>query len=160
MKCVWVSIMFLMAVVITPANAQQQKGDKELGATALIIIIPDADYSMGIIQGKYGYYFTDRIQGGVSPLLSITPDVTTFGAGVFGTYSFLMSDAKKVPYVGAQFLAPDFGNFDMSALGLQAGLKIFLTERVTFDSNINYLISMSEGSGVILISSGLGFIWR
>lgn len=152
--------MFLMAVVITPANAQQQKGDKELGATALIIIIPDADYSMGVIQGKYGYYFTDRIQAGVSPLLSISSESTTFGAGFFGTYSFLMSDARKVPYAGIQFLAPDFGNFDYSALGIQGGIKFFLTERITFDSNLNYLISMSQGSGVIFISSGLGFIWR
>lgn len=140
--------------------SQQQKGDKEIQGNITIISVPEVDMTVGIIQARYGYFFTDRIQAGAFPILSFSSESTTFGSGFFGTYSFLTSNAKMVPYVGMQWLTPDFGNFDYSAIGFQAGAKYFISEKVTLDGNFNYMISLSGGYGVIFVSSGLGYIFR
>lgn len=155
-----ISLFIAMLVVCSGVYSQQQKGDKEIQGNITVISVPEVDMTMGIIQARYGYYFTDRIQAGVFPILSISSESTTFGSGFFGSYSFLTSNAKMVPYVGAQWLSPDFGNFDYSAIGLQAGMKYFLTERVTIDGNFNYMFTVSGGYGLIYVNSGIGYIFR
>lgn len=156
------AILFIAAFfsISLPSFAQQQKGDKEIAFNATYFNIPDADLSFGIVQGKYGRYFTDRIEAGVTPIITFLPGDTQLGTGIFGIYSFLLKDAKTVPYAGAQLLMPDISNSDMYALGLQGGAKYFFRENTLLDGNINFLTTLSGGSGVIYISLGFGFIFR
>jgi len=162
-------IFLFVPLLLTPgsAAAQQQAGDIELQFTGTYFttVGTDASFTSGFIQGKGSAFFTDRVELGAFPSLGITSfgsGVTDYslGLGVFGSYSFLMEDATTVPYLGFQWWKQDLDE-DVSWLGVNAGLKFFLSPQVALDLGANYLTDTSDTSrGLVLVQTGLSFLFR
>ena len=168
----------LMAAPL-PALGQQAAGDVELqfvGSLLTTVGQDNGSETQGLFQAKAGYFLTDRIEVGAFPSLTLSrttirsddwPDVpdqssseTKVGMGVFSTYSFLTAGATTVPYVGGQFYRIDVTNEDEGGwLGVNAGLKFYLSERTAFDTGGNALMGVGQSEGVLLhLQVGLSFL--
>ena len=151
-------ISILMFLLISLTWAQQEAGDTELGLQGMYMTFTgtdDFDFSSGTINAKLGRYFSDHLEIGISPSITISTTSitrfdpytlqtyqesetnTTFGSGMFAVFS-LLTDAKTVPYFGAQYYKQDFDNEeDNGSMGINAGAKFFFTEKVAFDLSGN-----------------------
>lgn len=168
LSCLIVVLLFAPSMLL----AQQQQGDLELGFQGFYFTDTEGLIGVGTLQGKIGSFFTDNLEIGVSPSLSIVTSpsgfdgesetTATFGAGAFLTYSFLAENATTVPYFGAQFYKSDFDDEeDSGSAGINAGVKFYFTKKAAFDVSGNYLFSLNENAegGLILISFGLSFLF-
>jgi hypothetical protein len=175
-------IVIMILALSAGAFAQQQKGDMEIQFLGMYMTTTGGDFnfSMGQISGSIGHFFTDNLELGVAPTITITTTpsteliptppyyrtvsktTTTFGGSVFGVYSFLLKDAKTVPYAGARFYKQDFSVGESSA-GLSAGVKYFISKKTAIDGNVNYLFSLTKGdsnsSGILLFGVGFSFLF-
>jgi hypothetical protein len=172
-----VAVAFSVLVALaSPAGAQQEQGDLELQFTgSLLTVVGQADVSItsGIFQSKVGYFVTDRIELGAFPSLlysrtetgewgaRVTTSETKFGMGLFAVHSFLAADARTVPYLGTQFYRIDLADPDESGwLGVNGGVKFYLTRRTAFDAGANYLFGLGErGGALVLFQMGLGVLF-
>ena len=167
LSCLIVVLLFAPSMLL----AQQQQGDLELGFQGFYFADTEGFFSLGTIQGKIGQFFTDNLEVGISPSLSITTISTgtgdsetssTFGAGAFLTYSFLSENATTVPYFGGQYYKSDFSDDeDSGSAGINAGVKFYFTKKAAFDISGNYLFSLNENAegGLILFSFSLSFLF-
>lgn len=185
----YILITILMFLLISLTCAQQEAGDTELGLQGMYMTLTgtdDYDFSSGTINAKLGRYFSDHLEVGISPSITIitttttttkyeyfsyppyyrtyqeteTKTNTTFGSGIFAVFS-LLTDAKTVPYLGAQYYKQDFDNEeDNGSMGINAGAKFFFTEKAAFDLSGNYLFSLNEESdiGIIMIAFGVSVL--
>jgi hypothetical protein len=175
-----ISVVILgILLLATVGFAQQQQGDVELGLQGAYYrtVGTDAEIQFGMVQGKIGWYVISTLEVGVGPMLSITstPDgtggsstSTQFGGSAFLTYSFLARGAKAVPYFGAQYYIQDLIQEDVpsdytdsGSLGINAGLKYFLTKKAAVDFSGNYMFSLNEGAegGILYFAVGLSFLF-
>ena len=181
------SISWLLSVILAlslmagplPVAGQQAAGDVELQFVGSLLTTVGQDrgsQSQGLFQAKAGYFLTDRVEIGAFPSLTYArtttrapgwpdePDETTsetkVGMGVFSTYSFLTAGATTVPYVGGQFYRIDVTDEDEGGwLGVNAGLKFYLSERTAFDAGGNALAGVGGSEGVLLhLQVGLSFL--
>jgi len=124
---------------------------------------------MGNISAKIGPYITDNLQIGIGPTLTITTTSfngksdtkTTFGSTAFFVYSFLMRNAKAVPYIGAAYFKNDFSDSnDKGSVGINAGLKYYFSKKVALDVSGNYLFTLNseQEGGTLLFAVGLSFL--
>lgn len=182
MRATTFSAVFLLLVSVSGVSlAQQQQGDVELQlqGSYFTTFATDVSVNVGTIAGKFAPFITDNIQIGIGPTLTITTTTmttvaplsgrteeksnttVTFGSTVFITYSFLMRDARVVPYVGASFYKIDFGNpAERGWLGLNGGLRYYLTKRTSLDFSASYLKTLTEQKrgSMLLFSFGLSFL--
>ena len=173
-------VLFVLAFSAV-TNAQQQKGDVELqmAGSFFTTVASDVSISVGTVSGKIGPFITDNIQIGIGPTLTITTSTTTtvapitgrtttsssttatFGSTAFITYSFLIRDARTVPYAGASFYKRDFSDrADRGWLGVNGGVRYFLTRRTSIDVSANYLTTLTpeKTGGMLLFAFGLSFL--
>lgn len=167
LRCLTVVLLVVPSLLI----AQQQQGDLELGLQGYYFTDTEGIIGVGNISGKIGSFFTDALELGVSPSLTIatvstgtgeSETTTTFGAGAFLTYSFLMENATTVPYFGGQYFKSDFSDDeDSGAAGINAGVKFYFSRKAAFDVAGNYLFSLNENAdgGILLFSFGLSFLF-
>lgn len=147
---------FLLVAGCT-AFAQQQKGDVQIQAQAAYIDV--AGFGSGTLYFNGSRFITDNIELGLTPIITFSSATTTFNLGLFGKYSFLTSDAKFVPYVGAGITLLDLGG-DAGTTGftLTAGSRYFVTEQVNIDVGANMIFV--EGENAFMLLAGLGYIFR
>lgn len=147
--------------------AQQQKGD-------VAIQLSGNYYSQkttfgnditrirfGNIYVKIGKYFTTNFELGVKPNINFMmvnenrPTATdpvrikqrflaNFGMGLYGTYSFLTSDGRFLPYAGAELGYVPVDRDATINLGPYAGVKYFVTERINIDANLSFLLNLGS----------------
>ncbi len=172
MKTATALLALALLVTVVPAAAQQQRGDVELQFQGYYFTTVGTDVTLGSgnLAAKIGPYITDNLQIGIGPTLSITTfsastgeseTKTTFGSTAFLVYSFLMRNAKAVPYLGAQYFKSDFSDSDdKGSVGVNAGLKYFFTKKAAFDISGNYLFTLNteQQGGVLLFAFGLSFL--
>jgi len=163
-----ICVLFLFLLTNT-AFAQQQKGDSEIQISGFATLVDGNGF--GSVFLKFGKYFTDNLQLGISPSLFFqTGDFgdTTIGAGAFLNYSFLASDAKTVPYFGFSYRKEDIEewDFDNGRIGAQLGFKQFVTPKTAFDVAGNYLFAIPVGEqdwdfsdGFIYLSFGFSYLF-
>lgn len=175
------AVFLLLVIVSGPSRAQQQKGDVELQlqGSYFTTFATDVSVNVGTIAGKFAPFLTDNIQIGIGPTLTITTTTVTtvapltgrteersnttltFGSTVFVTFSFLTRDARMVPYVGASFYKIDFGNpAERGWLGLNGGMRYYLTRRTSLDFSASYLKTLTEQKrgSMLLFAFGLSFL--
>ncbi len=147
--------LLFSAVIIT--NAQVQQGDSNIGFATTLNTTTGVDPSSTsfTLFLSYEIFVTDNLSLGAGPLLSVfgTGGTTTTSAGVnlFSNYSFLTSGGVVLPYAGALISITGNGTssdtFDSSVtnigLGIKGGMKVFLTERINLDTNLNYSTNIS-----------------
>lgn len=161
-------ILTLSLLRASSALGQQEAGDVELQFQGYYFrtVGTDFEFSSGVITGKIGPFITNNLQVGVGPTLTITSSAlggtqTTFGSTAFFVYSFLLRNAKAVPYFGAQYFKQDFSNSDeVGNVGINAGMKYFFAKKTAFDFSGNYLFSLNEGGegGLLYFAVGLSFL--
>ena len=174
-------VVIVLMLIAASAFAQQQRGDGELQFQGMYFttIGQDMSFGSGMISGKIGPYITDALQIGIGPTLSITTTSTpvidytlgtvkyesetktTFGSTAFIVYSFLMRNAKAVPYLGAQYFKNDFSDSeDKGSIGINAGLKYFFAKKTALDIGGNYLFTLNKDQegGLLLFAVGLSFL--
>lgn len=151
-------ILILSVMISTVGFSQVEKGD--INATFNALYLGGDGFGVGIISGKVGYFFTQNIEGGVTPSITFMTfggdGDTSPGIGFYGTYNFLTSDGKLLPYAGGSidFISSQGSNF--TALGVYGGAKYFLTEALNIDGGIKLL--SAEGQTLFLTQVGIGFI--
>lgn len=153
--------LILFAFVLcacTSAFAQIEKGDKNISFNALYM--GTEGFGMGTISGKIGYYFTQNIEAGITPSISITKfgdeSETSPSIGFYGTYNWLTQDAKLLPYAGAAINFIKFADETQTGLGVYGGSKYFVTEAVNIDGGLQLLFV--DGNSAFLIQVGIGFL--
>jgi len=159
--------LVLLAVTPVPGKSQQQEGDVELQFTGsyFTTVGGEGSSSSGTVQGKASLFVSDRIEVGAFPSLGMSLNGSgdsnwNVGLGIFSSYSFLMENATTVPYLGIQFWRPSLEE-DYNFLGLNAGMKFFMSPQVAFTVGANYLTESSDPEqGVVLIQTGLSFLLR
>lgn len=181
----FLSIALLTTLSVTTTFSQVQKGDSNIGLNTQIssIVGTDATNANGSIFLSYQYYITNNISLGAGPLLSFSStdatSSTTLGLNLFANYNFLLPNGKTLPYLGAQYsysnsyIDSDATYTDVTnkSIGVNGGIKYFLSERVNLDGNLSYtsIISTSvemDGSffepdpegGIVQFTFGLGVI--
>ena len=176
------AVVLVLMLVAAFGYAQQQRGDVELQFQALYFTTVGTDFQIGqgTISAKIGPYITDNLQIGIGPTLSITTTTdytvgpaptyalkkdtkttTTFGSTAFFVYSFLMRNAKAVPYLGAQYFKQDFSNSDdKGSVGISGGLKYFFAKKTALDISGNYLFTLNkeQQGGILMFAVGLSFL--
>ena len=171
MKTIALPLLLLM-IMTAPVLAQQEQGDIELqltGSYTQTVGNDDFTFALGNFQGKVGYFFTDGLEIGAYPSLTITTTGTgfggtettsTLGAGAFLVYSFLSGDGTTVPYFGGQFFKSDLSDDqDQGNAGVNAGVKFFFNRYAAFDVGGTYLFPLEEnGLKLILIQAGISFL--
>jgi hypothetical protein len=181
MKRTPVLMIVLLSAFFSVASAQQQKGDIELqlAGSYFTTFATDVSVNVGTVSGKFAPFITDNIQIGIGPTLTIITTTTTtvapvtgravtgsktnvtFGSTAFVTYSFLLKDARVVPYAGASYYKQDFGKTsERGWIGVNGGMRYFFTRRASIDVSANYLITLTPGEtgSMLLFAFGLSFL--
>lgn len=167
-------VLFCVITLSVPqvAVAQAKQGDTELQLFGFIsTLYREVPEIPGFLEGGststttgtavvgLGYFLTDRLQIGASPLITISTgggiggsegstDVT-FGLSTNVQYFFGANDAKIKPYVGYElqiqsFESPEGGSLaDNTYNSGVFGLKNYLSERAALDINAGYGFRMS-----------------
>lgn len=161
-------LLVILLVTVTSVYSQQQAGDFQLQAQASYFSNSFAGqtFSAGSLYFNASRFFTDNIEVGVSPFISFS-DQTTVNLAFFGNYSFLLDNAKLVPYGGVQVMFYELGSdpdFSQTGFGFKAGLRYFITENVNIDVGPNLVFlsapaGYSEGSTLFQFTAGLGYIF-
>jgi hypothetical protein len=160
-------IAIILFVLAGQAMAQVEKGD-------LIVAVNGSfsktgDYStFGLINAKIGRFLTQNVEMGIKPQLQFGDGFTGTGLGVYGTYNFLTSNGKLMPYLGAELSmftqTPEEGDsFDQTDAGLYAGTKLFMTEVVNVDFGLNISSNLTNSADIdlgttVMFNIGIGFI--
>ena len=139
--------------------AQQEKGDLIVRFNGNFSKYGEADGTANI-NVKGGYFVTKNIEGGAETTLMLGSGFSNVSVGAYGTYNFLTSDAKMVPYAGgrASLSVASVGEFSNSfaTVGAYGGLRYFMTEKVNIDTGLSYdigtvnILMWNVGIGVIL----------
>lgn len=149
------STVFLLLFFVT-ANAQVQSGDRNIGVNGFLNSTSQggvSSNSMTLIVSSQKYV-TDNLSVGTGPQLTLSGSTgntnTMFALNTFANYNVLLPDGKVLPYAGANVMLQysisnsDFGGITSESssnyinIGLNAGFKYFLTERINFDTNLSY----------------------
>jgi hypothetical protein len=163
--------------------AQQEKGDLSIQFSGnyysqkITYTGGQIKMTYGNIYVKFGQFFTPNIELGVKPNVSffLQPDPndskkqklkSNFGFGLYGTYSFLTSDAKMIPYAGGEINYVPVGKESTVNVGPYLGLKYFIKENINVDANMDYSFNVgssfrNEGakySGLLMFNIGVGVI--
>lgn len=162
-------LLFLSTIVYSQGI---ERGDSEVLINAFYFTNVGTDYSYGSgnITGSYGYYFTNNLQIGIGPGLSIYTQEdeveTDFSGQLFTNYNF-STTAKTIPYIkGSYYQATfdidddrDFTDYGYVQIG--AGMKNFISENIALDSSVTYGFSLAENAegGSLLMQSGLSLIF-
>lgn len=167
----WIVLAGAMTVALMASPgalvAQQAQGDIEVQFTASVFSTVGQDEvsrTTALLQAKGGYFITGRIEVGAFPSLVLdrtrirtggvwqTDSETKVGFGVFSNYSFLMEDARTVPYLGAQFYRIDLQNEDEGGwLGATGGFKLYLNRNMAIDLGGNYLVGVGDSQGALIL---------
>ena len=161
-------LVVVLAVVLmaSSATAQIEKGDREIQAAGYLFTV--SGITMINLSGIYGYCYTDKVQLGGGPTLTIMDygfgNSTNLGLTFFGRYYFTAHD-KLVPYASAQWyqydIAPDepLGFFDMTFIQGGGGFKYFVNEFIAWDVSGNLGFSLGGGDVSFIAVAGLSAIF-
>lgn len=162
----FLAVMCMLAVTLLYCSSAEAvepgigEGTSELGAMAAITSLSGkaqgnkftSNTTIGLAQ--YGYFITDHIQLGGSVLYMGNTAKTNdekstsdaIGIDLNGKYHFYSKGQTVVPYLGVQA-----GYLDLSAksdgdsasgsafsYGGMGGLKFFITEKISFNTELNY----------------------
>lgn len=150
-----------VAIMVSGAMAQVEKGDKEIQLVGAITLIEDA--SMVMLQGTYGVFVTPQTEIGVGPSIwyfgSGGYSTTIIGAVFFGRYNFSVN-TRQIPYLSVVWdqsdFSPDYGDFtDASYLQFGGGMKYFINEHIAYDTSANLGFALGGGSVVFTVMGGL-----
>ncbi len=181
MKLVSTCLALCLLMLTVPAMSQQQRGDVELQFQGYYFTTVGTDFTFGSgsLSAKIGPYLTDNLQVGIGPTLTITTmtettfdpatfqikqdtkTTTTFGSTAFFVYSFLMRNAKAVPYIGAQYFKQDFSDSDdKGSVGVSLGMKYYFAKKTALDMSGNYLFTLNKDAegGILFFAVGLSFL--
>lgn len=151
-------VLIAFALMLSTAVfAQVEKGDINLSGSLSYIKYPDID-GMGQFDAKGGYFLTQNLELGTSLQLYFMKDVGV-GIGPYASYNFLTEDAKLMPYAGAGFSFLAIAGISATSVGVNGGVKYFLTEKINIDSGITLQQSFGDLKGTMFMARvGIGFI--
>lgn len=142
----------------TAAFAQVEKGDINLSGSLSYTKFPKID-GMGQLDAKAGYFFTQNLEAGTTLQLFFAAGDVGLGIGPYASYNFLTEDAKLMPYAGAGFSFFTFSSMTSTAVGINGGVKYFLTEKINIDTGVTLQQSFGDLDGTMFMARiGIGFI--
>ena len=183
------TFILLFTLFSASLSAQVAAGDRNIGVNGFLTSTSQGGVStntMTLLVSSQKYV-TDNLSIGSGPQLTLsgsTGNTTTMLAlNTFVNYNVLLPDGKVLPYAGANALIQysitnsDFGGITSEVtssyinIGLNAGFKYFLTERINFDTNLSYTTIISAlttvdgvstdgptDGGTLQLLFGFGFI--
>ena len=117
-----------------------------------------------LLGGSYGRFFTDNMEGtGTLMLMNFDGDFTVYLLYGRFNYNFVKAGATYIPYAGCALgvVGYDDGNVSDSAIsiGVQGGVKYFLSEDTSFNLEASYTIAEidSESYDAFSITAGISF---
>lgn len=178
MKRLALFLLLLALVFAVPgvASAQSQKGDKEvgIGGNMFTMISSGSTFSVGQFQFGVGYFMSDRLEVGVTPILMVSGGAGTgvsadMGLSTKAQYFMGQTASKVKPYVGGSFIIQSFKS---QAEGMSvadniygagtAGVKSYFTERAALDFNASFGLMLAHpGDGQILqLNIGITYLFK
>lgn len=161
-----ITILLVVSMIIATSHAQEfegiEKGDMELSFYGFALT--DFDGGMATVFISFGAYVTDKWLIGIAPGI-IIPDSfedTQLSAQLFTNYNF-SSTWRTFPYVRLAFYQMSFFDDDIDFIDMSyaqggVGLKSFLTERLAWDTSLQYGTLVTEPeTGMLMLMTGLAF---
>lgn len=180
----------LLLAAPSAAYAQAKKGDAEvqISGNTFTVITADAFSTNGQFQFGFGYFFTDRFEIAVSPVVTVQSDtfstpvlnsrgqptgattLTTTVDGDLGLstkvqFFFGATDSKVKPSIGATYIiqsfkVPDGGTIaDNSYLGGNLGIRNYFSENAALDMNLSYGFQPNRPGDYQLIQFNIGIAY-
>jgi hypothetical protein len=150
----FVTRVVLAALFVTACSstalAQAQKGDKEILLFGNLFVLSGggSTQTVGIIFTNVGVFISDSLEVGGGPTITVAggagSTTTVVGVNGFVRKSFVRSNPKIAPYVGAEIsiqdLAPEApqGIGDVTFINAIGGLKNYFSERAALDIKGNF----------------------
>ena len=160
-------LLFVVLILVsTVAYSQVEKGDVSL--TFNVSFTSTNGSGIGSINAKLGRFFTQNVEVGVRPQILIGDGFTTYGTGAYGTYNFLTTDGKILPYIGVDLSVmqteTDLLGFTVINAGGYGGAKYFITEAINVDAGIIYSSQIAGdelggSASTFMMNIGIGFIF-
>jgi len=173
-----------------PANAQAKQGDSEvlIGGNLFALIGSGSTNTTGQFQFGYGYFFTDRLEINVTPVVSVSSSQTAsvngsatsnvtgdLGLGGAVQYFFGAKASKVKPYVGGSLVVQSFKTHDQINpvtfvttsgsisdnlyVGGNAGLKNYFTDRAALDIKASYGVNPKHAGDFQLLQVIVGITY-
>lgn len=156
---------------VVPSYGVQVQGDSELQLSGGFFHAQDSDTASITLDGSYGYFFTQALEGGIRQGLNYTfiddaDDPWTATTIPFVDYHFLFHHSF-VPFVGG-FGGIVWNDDDITGtIGPEGGFKFFLNDQTFIVTRYRYewffteldLADDSAGDGNHVVTLGLGFVW-
>lgn len=148
-------------MAIPPAFAQQEKNDLVIRFSGSYTQV-EGEEGDAVFDFKFGKFFTRNIEVGINPILSLAPTESIYLLAGYGTYNFITSNAKLVPYTGVTagaLIIESSGIETITAgtFGFNGGFRYFISEKVNIDTGINYIRYELQDVGVGLLQVNIGF---
>ena len=155
-------VMVAIALVASPAIAQQEKGDTELQFQGTLSIgISGGEQDFGAVAINWGRFVTDQTELGISGAALFDETGDLFGVGgPFWRLNF--GSGTTVPYIGVSAYT-SFGEQSGDIFGnLEAGTRWFLKRNVAFSlsGTILYDFDESDFDDSLNILFGFSYLWE
>ncbi len=158
----FILVMIAVALVASPAMAQQEKGDTELQLQGTLSIGISGDQTdTGSIAVNWGRFMTEHHELGVSAFAFFSEDGDIAGVGgPFWRLNF--GSGKTVPYIGVSAYTGfgDFSSGDVFA-NLEGGARWFMKRNVAFTlaGSLLYDIDASDFADNLQVLFGFSYFW-
>ena len=151
--------LFIIASVSTSfAKIQKLEGQKAISANANLQWIDTGDNTSGnrILTVGFSYFPKDFLEAkGNLMIMNVEAgdeDATIYSVMGQCNYNFFKPNTTVVPYAGIQlgFSGYDAGGTDDTSVsyGLQGGAKYFLSENLSLNGELNYLVTTIDPDDV------------
>jgi hypothetical protein len=159
--------------LVLPATMFAQgfvQGDKELLLNGSGTSDKDFDTSMFTVQGSFGYFFTNRIEGAIRQSVgfsNIEHGGSSWAAATRGAVDYNFDLGRFWPFVGGNlgYVYGD-GVKDTWEAGIEGGLKFFVNSTTFILGQVEYLWFLNNddtnneiSDGEFVYTVGIGFKW-
>ena len=165
-KCVWVSVVAVLALLPTVANAQFQQGDWELTLSGSGLSSDDFESTSLAANGSIGYFFTDQLEGAIRQnvtYVNVEDDGDDFAGSTAVGVDFHFDLDRWQPFVGA-FIGYRYGDAveDDWFATPEGGLKYFVNNTTFIFGSVGYQFGFDSDDDLDdlwVYALGIGFRW-
>lgn len=153
-----ICLFIIVSASTSFAKIQKLEGQKAISANANLSWLDTGDDTSGNRTLTFGFsYFPKDFLEAKGNLLIMNmdagdDDITIFSILGQCNYLFFKANSNIVPYAGVQlgFSGYDFGDEDDTSIsyGVQGGAKFFLSEDLSLNAELNYLVTTIDPDDV------------
>jgi len=158
LSCICICLFIIVSVSPSFAKIQKLEGQKAISANANLNWVDSGGdtYDYQILTLGFSYFPKDFLEAKGTLMIMNSDDYTAYSVLAQCNYNFFKPNTVVVPYAGVQlgFSGYDAGGYDDTSIsyGLQGGAKYFLSEDLSLNGELNYLVTTVDPDDVKVTS--------